>query len=111
LKQSFTDHSHVGCVRAAAVSSKGVLATGSSDETIKLFHLEKRRELGALMHHKGNGRMQLAFLPQQALLSLLNDFSQKSFYTFIPKHLISFGKPCTKASGVHFMFSNFSVSI
>ncbi|XP_064625471.1 p21-activated protein kinase-interacting protein 1-like isoform X2 [Lineus longissimus] len=54
LNPSFTDHSHVGCVRAAAVSSKGVLATGSSDETIKLFHLEKRQELGALLHHEGS---------------------------------------------------------
>ncbi|XP_074642593.1 p21-activated protein kinase-interacting protein 1-like [Tubulanus polymorphus] len=53
LEPSFTDHSHTGCVKALAISPKGVLATGSSDETIKLFNVRKRVELGSLMHHDG----------------------------------------------------------
>ena len=53
LETSFTDHSHTGCVKAVAISKRGILASGSSDETIKLFNLRKRREIGTLMHHKG----------------------------------------------------------
>ncbi|KAK2188551.1 hypothetical protein NP493_129g04013, partial [Ridgeia piscesae] len=54
LETSFTDHSHTGCVKTVAISKRGILASGSSDETIKLFNLRKRREIGTLMHHKGS---------------------------------------------------------
>ncbi|KAI0209819.1 p21-activated protein kinase-interacting protein 1-like [Lamellibrachia satsuma] len=54
LETSFTDHSHTGCVKTLAVSKRGILASGSSDETIKLLNLRKRREIGTLMHHKGS---------------------------------------------------------
>lgn len=36
-----------------AVSPTGILASGSTDETIRLFNLRKHVELGCLMHHKG----------------------------------------------------------
>lgn len=53
METSFTDHSHTGCVRAVAVSENGILATGSSDESIRLFNLKKRKEIGSLIHHEG----------------------------------------------------------
>jgi protein MAK11 len=51
---SFTDHSHTASVKAVAVSPNGIAATGSADETIKLFNLQKRTELGSLIHHQGS---------------------------------------------------------
>ncbi|XP_013410594.1 p21-activated protein kinase-interacting protein 1-like [Lingula anatina] len=53
FQQMFTDHSHCGGVRDVAISKKKILATGSSDETIKLFDLDKKVELGSLMEHEG----------------------------------------------------------
>jgi len=53
LKASFTDHSHLGCVKTVCVSEKGVLASGSSDEMIRLYNLRTRKEMGALTHHQG----------------------------------------------------------
>jgi WD40 repeat protein len=50
---SFTDHSHVASVRSVAVSVNGVAASGSADETIKLFDADKRVEIGSLVHHQG----------------------------------------------------------
>ncbi|ESO88235.1 hypothetical protein LOTGIDRAFT_234571 [Lottia gigantea] len=54
IEQTFTDHSHLGCIKSAGISRKNVLATGSTDETIRLFNLQKQTELGTLMHHSGN---------------------------------------------------------
>ena len=53
IEATFSDHSHVGSIRALAVSPSGILASGSTDETIRLFNLRKRVEFGNLMHHKG----------------------------------------------------------
>lgn len=49
----FTDHSHTASVRSIAVSESGVAASGSADETIKLFDTDKRVEIGSLLHHQG----------------------------------------------------------
>jgi len=54
FEQRFTDNSHTGCVKCVNISSKGVLASGSTDETIRLFNLKRRTELGSLVHHSGN---------------------------------------------------------
>lgn len=54
LEESFTDHSHTGNVKAVAISSKGILASGSSDETVRLFNIRTRKEVGRLMHHEGS---------------------------------------------------------
>ena len=59
LNESFTDHSHTGNVKSLTISSRGVLASGSTDETIKLFNLKTRKEVGRLMHHEG---MQVHFV-------------------------------------------------
>lgn len=53
LKLSFTDKSHCASVRALAVSSSKMLASGSADETIQLFDLKTRQEAGTLMKHSG----------------------------------------------------------
>ncbi|XP_060607988.1 p21-activated protein kinase-interacting protein 1-like [Ruditapes philippinarum] len=53
VETSFTDHSHAGCVKCVAISGKGVLASGSSDETIRLLNIKKQKELGSLVHHNG----------------------------------------------------------
>lgn len=53
LKLSFTDKSHAASVRALAISSSKLLASGSADETIQLFDLKTRQEAGTLMKHNG----------------------------------------------------------
>eukprot|EP00058_Branchiostoma_floridae_P024162 XP_002609652.1 hypothetical protein BRAFLDRAFT_83650 [Branchiostoma floridae] len=50
LKPTFTDNSHTGCVKAVA-SGGHVLASGSTDETIHLYNMETRTELGTLLQH------------------------------------------------------------
>lgn len=68
LKSSFTDHSHMGCVKVVSVSEKGVLASGSSDEMIRLYNLRSRKEMGALAHHQGTVTS-LAFHGKQHMIS------------------------------------------
>ena len=58
LEQTFTNGSGIGCVRAVAVSDKGVMISGSNDETIRVFSLKSRREVGTLTHHEGNQSIQ-----------------------------------------------------
>ncbi|KAI8819313.1 WD40-repeat-containing domain protein [Fimicolochytrium jonesii] len=43
---------HISCIKAAAASNR-FLATGSTDEHIKLYDLRIRKEVGTLMHHSG----------------------------------------------------------
>ena len=40
--------------RCVAVSNSRFLASGSSDEAIKLIDLKRRRDFGTLVHHEGN---------------------------------------------------------
>jgi WD40 repeat protein len=46
---------HVGYVKAIATSPLGGkwLATGSTDEVVKVWDLRRRKEVGGLVHHKG----------------------------------------------------------
>jgi protein MAK11 len=55
LKPIFIFPAHVSCIKAAAASPSGGkwLATGSSDEIVKIWDLRKRKEVGGLMHHQG----------------------------------------------------------
>jgi len=46
-------------VKTVAISSSGIAASGSSDESIKLFNLRKRVEIGTLLHHEGNYQLLL----------------------------------------------------
>ncbi|KAK2723479.1 hypothetical protein QYM36_001968 [Artemia franciscana] len=52
LSQTFSDHGQCGSVRCIAVSGKFV-ACGSSDETIKVYDLQKRIDFGNLIKHNG----------------------------------------------------------
>lgn len=69
---SFTDHSHTASVKTVAISSNGIAATGSSDESIKLFNLRKRVEIGTLLHHEGSV-MGLQFFGKNHLFSYSED--------------------------------------
>lgn len=50
---SFTNHSHCGSIRAVS-TTKRFLASGSSDESIRLFSLRDRTEHGYLQQHSGS---------------------------------------------------------
>jgi hypothetical protein len=55
LKPIFAFVAHVGYVKAVAASPCGGkwLATGSTDEVVKVWDLRRRKEIGALVQHKG----------------------------------------------------------
>ena len=55
LKPIFIFPSHVSSVKAVSASPDGGkwLATGSSDEIIKIWDLRRRKEVGGLMQHEG----------------------------------------------------------
>lgn len=52
FEQSFTNHAHTRSVKCLAANKK-FLVSGSTDETMQLFNLKTRQELGALLHHNG----------------------------------------------------------
>ncbi|GAB6028934.1 hypothetical protein CHUAL_004729 [Chamberlinius hualienensis] len=52
LEQSFTNHSHCGSIRCLAASGRH-LASGGTDETVKLFNMSSRTEVGALIQQEG----------------------------------------------------------
>ncbi|CAL1265434.1 unnamed protein product [Larinioides sclopetarius] len=52
LKPSFTTEAHLQPVKCVAASDK-FLASGSVDETIQLFNMKTRQEVGALLQHNG----------------------------------------------------------
>jgi protein MAK11 len=55
LQPTFIFPAHVSCIKAVSASPNGGkwLATGSSDEIIKVWDLRRRKEIGGLMHHEG----------------------------------------------------------
>ena len=66
---------HVGCVKSAALMTSAGgdwLATGGSDETIRVYNLRKRRDMGALHSHAGAVTC-LEFFGKQHLLSGSDD--------------------------------------
>uniref|UniRef100_T1IW39 Uncharacterized protein n=1 Tax=Strigamia maritima TaxID=126957 RepID=T1IW39_STRMM len=71
LKQSFTNHSHMGSIRCLCATSK-FLTSGATDETINLFNLKNRTECGALIHHEGSINA-LKFYGNSYLLSASED--------------------------------------
>ncbi|CAI9726809.1 p21-activated protein kinase-interacting protein 1-like [Octopus vulgaris] len=55
LEESFTDHSHSGCVRNVATSNnRNFLASGGTDENVWLFNLNSRKMIGSLVQHEGS---------------------------------------------------------
>jgi protein MAK11 len=55
LEPIFIFPAHVSSIKAVAASPDGGkwLATGSSDEIVKVWDLARRKEIGGLMHHQG----------------------------------------------------------
>jgi protein MAK11 len=55
LTPVFIFPAHVACVRAVAASPQGGkwLATGSTDEIVKIWDLRRRKEVGGLVQHQG----------------------------------------------------------
>ncbi|KAJ2336957.1 60s ribosome biogenesis protein mak11 [Coemansia sp. RSA 2681] len=53
LNPQFIFPAHIGCIKAVSVGGR-YLASGSTDEVIKLYDLKKRVELGSLHEHKGS---------------------------------------------------------
>lgn len=48
----FTNHAHTASLTTVAANEQFV-ATGSKDETIQLYNMKTRTELGSLLHHSG----------------------------------------------------------
>ncbi|KAI0057215.1 WD40 repeat-like protein [Artomyces pyxidatus] len=74
LKPMFIFPAHVSSLKAVAASPEGGkwLATGSSDEIIKVWDLRRRREIGGLMQHEGS-ITHLVFPSRSHLLSASED--------------------------------------
>lgn len=53
LETSFTDDSHRGALRCVAISPSGILASSSTDDSIRMHSLKKRKEIGGLFEHCG----------------------------------------------------------
>uniref|UniRef100_A0A0N8DXS6 p21-activated protein kinase-interacting protein n=1 Tax=Daphnia magna TaxID=35525 RepID=A0A0N8DXS6_9CRUS len=68
---SFTNHSHCGSIRSVA-TCKQFLASGSTDESIRLFNLKTRSEYGFLQQHNGTITC-LDFFQQSYLFSGSDD--------------------------------------
>lgn len=62
---------HIQSIRCLA-QSKRYLVSGSNDENIRLYDLQKRKELGTLMQHEGNVTV-LEFFDNKWLLSAGDD--------------------------------------
>lgn len=56
MKPIFIFPAHISCVKAVTASPLGGkwLATGGTDETVKVWDLKRRKELGGLVQHQGS---------------------------------------------------------
>ncbi|OQR77552.1 p21-activated protein kinase-interacting protein 1-like [Tropilaelaps mercedesae] len=73
LVQSFANSGHRASVRAVASGGK-IMASGSSDETIQLYNMTTRKEMGSLIKHDGTINA-LKFHGQSHLFSASDDGS------------------------------------
>lgn len=71
IEPTFIYPAHISCITALASCSR-YLATGSTDEQIKLYDLKLRKEIGNLMHHTGT-ITSLVFIGKQHLLTASAD--------------------------------------
>ncbi|PVV03067.1 hypothetical protein BB560_002472 [Smittium megazygosporum] len=71
LEPKFVMPVHISCVTSVAICDK-FIASGSSDEVIKLFDLKRNKELGSLHEHSGTIK-KLAFYKNTHLLSAATD--------------------------------------
>ncbi|CAE6482751.1 unnamed protein product [Rhizoctonia solani] len=82
LTPIFIFPAHVACVRAVAASPQGGkwLATGSTDEIVKVWDLRRRKEVGGLIQHQGSITC-LSFPSRSYLLSASEDGTLALFST------------------------------
>ncbi|CAE6468432.1 unnamed protein product [Rhizoctonia solani] len=82
LTPIFIFPAHVACVRAVAASPQGGkwLATGSTDEIVKVWDLRRRKEVGGLVQHQGS-ITRLSFPSRSHLLSASEDGTLALFST------------------------------
>ncbi|KAG8714969.1 hypothetical protein FRC11_006299 [Ceratobasidium sp. 423] len=82
LTPVFIFPAHVACVRAVAASPQGGkwLATGSTDEIVKIWDLRRRKEVGGLVQHQGS-ITRLSFPSRSHLLSASEDGTLALFST------------------------------
>ncbi|KAH7335500.1 WD40-repeat-containing domain protein [Rhizoctonia solani] len=82
LTPIFIFPAHVACVRAVAASPQGGkwLATGSTDEIVKVWDLRRRKEVGGLVQHQGS-ITHLSFPSRSHLLSASEDGTLALFST------------------------------
>lgn len=71
FKPRFTDQGHAGCIKSVACNGR-YLASGSTDETIRLFDMRKHVEIGTLVQQSGSITT-LAFTSEGHLLSASED--------------------------------------
>ncbi|KAF4669186.1 p21-activated protein kinase-interacting protein 1-like protein [Perkinsus chesapeaki] len=69
LKQVFGFSSHLGAVKVCCAGKGGLLATGGSDETIRLYDTVKRQAKGSLDVHEGSVTALAATPSAQCILS------------------------------------------
>ena len=67
LEPSFIYPAHISCIKALSANQR-FLASGSTDEHVKLYDLKLRKEVGTLMHHTGS-ITSLAFYKRSHLLT------------------------------------------
>ncbi|KAH8116375.1 WD40 repeat-like protein [Phellopilus nigrolimitatus] len=74
LRPEFIFPAHVSCVKAVAASPDGGkwLATGSTDEIVKVWDLRRRKEIGGLVQHEGS-ITHLSFPTRSHLISASDD--------------------------------------
>ncbi|GFR91412.1 p21-activated protein kinase-interacting protein 1-like [Elysia marginata] len=53
LETSFTDDNHRGALRCVAISPTGILASSSTDDSIRMHSLKKRKQIGGIFEHNG----------------------------------------------------------
>ncbi|KAJ1549956.1 hypothetical protein HK096_009506 [Nowakowskiella sp. JEL0078] len=80
LTPVFMYPAHMSCVKCVALSSGRFLATGSTDEQVKLYDLRARKEVGMLMHHQGS-TTHLQFYQGTHLMTSAEDGSISIFRT------------------------------
>lgn len=66
-KNAYAFVAHTGCIKSIAGCSR-FLASGSTDETIRIFDLSKRKDVGTLTSHAGSVTC-LAFVAAELLIS------------------------------------------
>ncbi|KAJ3207949.1 hypothetical protein HDU82_003111 [Entophlyctis luteolus] len=55
VNQTFTYPAHISSIKTVAISPSGkFLATGASDEHVKVYSLHRNKEIGTLFHHTGS---------------------------------------------------------